>query len=136
MRAPAASAMAVACGTPTPITWRVVHAAPGPTPTSTPTAPVRMRCRAVEYDAHPPTITGTGRSAMNCLRLRGSTDDDTCSADTTVPWITRMSRPASRAGPMNCSTRCGVSDPAVSTPDALISRMRSTIRSGSTSRAR
>jgi len=47
IRAPAASAMAVACGTPTPRTPRVVQAAPGPTPTRTPTAPVRMRCRAV-----------------------------------------------------------------------------------------
>ena len=45
MRAPAASAMAVACGTPMPSTPRLVHAWPGPTPTSTPTAPVRMRCR-------------------------------------------------------------------------------------------
>jgi len=33
--APAASATAVACGTPIPSTPRVVHALPGPTPTST-----------------------------------------------------------------------------------------------------
>ncbi len=42
MRAPAASAIAVACGTPMPSTPRLVHAWPGPTPTSTPTAPVRI----------------------------------------------------------------------------------------------
>ena len=42
-RAAAASEIAVACGTPTPRTPRVVQAAPGPTPTSTPSAPVRMR---------------------------------------------------------------------------------------------
>ena len=35
MRAPAASAIAVAWGTPMPSTPRVVQAAPGPTPTST-----------------------------------------------------------------------------------------------------
>ncbi len=46
-RAPATSAIAVACGTPSPSTPRVVHAAPGPTPTSTPAAPVRIRCRPV-----------------------------------------------------------------------------------------
>jgi hypothetical protein len=38
-RAPATSAMAVACGTPTPRTPRVVHAWPGPTPTRTPRRP-------------------------------------------------------------------------------------------------
>ena len=82
------------------MTWRVVHAAPGPTPTSTPTAPVRMRCRAVWYEAQPPTMTGTGSSAMKRFRLSGSATDETCSAETTVPWITRMSRPASSATSM------------------------------------
>ena len=42
-RAPATSAIAVACGKPSTRTPRVVHAAPGPTPTSTPAAPVRIR---------------------------------------------------------------------------------------------
>ena len=97
MRAPAASAIAVACGTPMPSTPRLVHAWPGPTPTRTPTAPVRMRCSAVEYDAQPPTITGRSNSRMNFLRLSGWRDSsfDTCSADTTVPWITRTSSSAS-----------------------------------------
>ena len=45
--------MAVACGTPTPRTPRVVHACPGPTPTSTPSAPVRIRWSAVWYEAQP-----------------------------------------------------------------------------------
>ena len=71
MRAPAASAIAVACGTPMPSTPRLVHAWPGPTPTSTPTAPVRIRCSAVEYDAQPPTITGRSNSRMNFFRLSG-----------------------------------------------------------------
>ena len=34
---------------------------------------------------------------MNSLRLSGSVLADTCSADTTVPWMTRMSSPASSA---------------------------------------
>ena len=33
---------------------------------------------------------------MNSLRLSGSVRVETCSAETTVPWITRMSSPASR----------------------------------------
>ena len=69
MRAPAASAIAVACGTPMPSTPRLVHAWPGPTPTSTPTAPVRMRCSAVEYDAHPPTIDGEVELADELLQV-------------------------------------------------------------------
>ena len=88
MRAPAASAIAVACGTPMPSTPRLVHAWPGPTPTSTPTAPVRMRCSAVEYDAQPPTITGSVELADELLQVeRLALVFDTCSADTTVPWI-------------------------------------------------
>ena len=98
-RAAWTSAIAVAWGTPIPSTPRVVQAAPGPTPTSTPTAPVRMRCRPVEYEAQPPTTTGTGTSRMNSLRLSGGRDSsvETCSAEMTVPWMTRMSRPASSA---------------------------------------
>ena len=49
------------------------------------------------YDAQPPTMTGTGSSEMKRLRLSGSATEETCSAETTVPWITRMSRPASSA---------------------------------------
>src|SRR5437867_6957785 len=120
MRAAAASEIAVAWGTPTPITPRVVHAFPGPTPTSTPTAPVRIRCSAVEYDAHPPTITGRSKRAMNSFRLRGSVFVETCSADTTVPWITRMSSPASSTSGAYFFTRCGVIDAHEVTPPSLI----------------
>ncbi len=114
-RAAATSAIAVACGTPMPRTPRVVHAEPGPTPTSTPTAPVRMRCRPVENEAHPPTTVGTGTSAMNSLRFSGSERVETCSAEITVPWITRMSRPASMAdlvvlGDALGRERCGGND--------------------------
>ena len=87
--------MAVAWGTPTPSTPRVVQAAPGPTPTRMPTAPVRIRCRAVLYEAQPPTITGRSNPAMNSFRFSGSVRVDTCCAETTVPWMTSRSRPAS-----------------------------------------
>ena len=94
---PLASEIAVACGTPTPSTPRVVHAAPGPTPTSTASAPVRIRWSAVWYEAQPPTITGIGISAMNSFRFSAAPLDETCSAETTVPWMTRTSRPAASA---------------------------------------
>ena len=96
-RAAAASAIAVACGTPTPSTPRVVHAWPGPTPTSTPSAPVRIRCSAVWYEAQPPTIVGIGSEAMNSFRLSAWPFEETCSAETTVPWMTSTSSPASSA---------------------------------------
>ena len=109
-----------------PSTPRLVHAWPGPTPTRTPTAPVRMRCSAVEYEAHPPTMTGISNSRMNFFRLSGwrAGSFDTCSADTTVPCTTRMSSSASRMCFAYCSTRCGVSDAHAVTPASLISRMR------------
>src|SRR5207344_2419132 len=116
MRAAAASAIAVACGTPTPSTPRVVHALPGPTPTSTPTAPVRIRCSAVVYEAQPPTTTGRSNVAMNSFRLSGWLWVDTCSAETTVPWITRTSRPAPTTALAYRSTRWGVSDAHETTP--------------------
>ena len=96
-RAAAASAIAVACGTPTPSTPRVVHACPGPTPTSTPSAPVRIRCSAVWYEAQPPTMVGIGSEEMNSFRLSAWPFEETCSAETTVPWITSTSSPASSA---------------------------------------
>ena len=55
-------ATAVAIGTATPSTVRVVCVAPPPKPTSTPAAPVRIRCSAAWYVAQPPTITGTSSS--------------------------------------------------------------------------
>ena len=85
-----------------------MHALPGPTPTSTPAAPVRIRCSAVEYEAQPPTITGRSNDAMNSLRLSGSVRVETCSAETTVPWITRMSSSASSTSGAYSVTRCGV----------------------------
>ena len=39
----------------------------------------------------------TTSETMNSLRLSGSLTVETCSAETTVPWMTMMSRPASRA---------------------------------------
>ena len=44
---------------------------------------------------------------MNFFRLSGSAVLETCSAETTVPWMTRMSRPASRMVLAIQSVRCG-----------------------------
>ena len=77
-------------------------------------------------------MTGTGSSEMKRLRLSGSATEETCSAETTVPWITRMSRPASSATSTWSVTRWGVSDPAATTPWPLISAMRWAISSGLT----
>ena len=92
---------------------------------------VRMRCSAVEYDAHPPTITGSSNSRMNFFRFSGwrSGSCDTCSADTTVPCTTRTSSSAASTCLENCSTRCGVSDAHAVTPPALISPMRTAMSS-------
>ncbi len=67
---------------------------------------------------------------MNSLRFRGSTTVETCSADTTVPWMTSTSSPASTAASQCSRTRCGVSDAAARTPPALISRIRRATSSG------
>ena len=72
---------------------------------------------------------------MNSLRLSGSTTEETCSAETTVPWMTRMSSPASSAIAWYSRTRCGVSEAAASTPAALISWMRCATSSGLTGSA-
>ena len=94
-----------------------------------PTAPVRMRCSAVEYEAQPPTMTGRSNSRMNFLRFSGSVVLETCSADTTVPWITSTSSSASTTSLAYRSTRCGVSDAHAVTPPSLISRIRRPISS-------
>ena len=41
-------------------------------------------------------MTGMSNSRMKRLRLSGSTVFDTCSAETTVPWMTSMSSSAAR----------------------------------------
>src|SRR6059058_1730569 len=61
-RAAATSAVAVTCGTPTPSTPRVVHAAPGPTPTRMPAMPVSISSSAVSYWTQLPTTTGISQA--------------------------------------------------------------------------
>ena len=107
-----------------------MQALPGPTPTSTPTAPVRIRCRPAWYDAQPPTMTGMSNSRMNRFRLRGSVVFDTCSAETTVPWMTSRSSSAARMAGASASVRCGVTDADVVMPASFIWRMRSVTSSG------
>ena len=66
---------------------------------------------------------------MNSLRLSGWLWVETCSAETTVPWITRTSRPAPITASAYRSTRCGVSEAHETTPPSLISRIRCSISS-------
>ncbi len=61
---------------------------------------------------------------MNRLRLSGSAVFDTCSAETTVPWITSRSSSAARTASANASVRCGVTEAAVVMPAAFISLIR------------
>ena len=97
-RAAATSAIAVACGTPMPSTPRVVHAAPGPTPTSTAGRAGAHQVQAGVVAGAAADTTGIGSSRMNSLRLSGVVlVGQTCSAEITVPWMTRMSSPASNA---------------------------------------
>src|ERR1039458_4158510 len=56
-------------------------------------------------------MVGISNSRMNCFRLRGSTVLDTCSADTTVPWMTRMSSSASAQALARGEWRRGAHDP-------------------------
>ena len=89
-----------------------------------------MRCSPAWYEAQPPTITGMSNSRMKRLRLRGSDVFDTCSADTTVPWMTRMSSSAARQAWASDSVRWGVTEAAVVMPASFICLMRAVTSSG------
>jgi len=52
---------------------------------------------AVGYQDVGLASSGTGSAEMNSFKLSALPFDDTCSAETTVPWITSTSRPASSA---------------------------------------
>ena len=52
-------------------------------------------------------MTGMSNSRMKRLRLSGSVVFDTCSAETTVPWITSRSSSAARIAGASDSVRCG-----------------------------
>jgi hypothetical protein len=72
---------------------------------------------------------------MKRLRLSGSAVFDTCSAETTVPWITRRSSSAASTAGANNSVFCGVTEAAVVMPAAFISRIRSVTSSNCTGSA-
>ncbi len=72
---------------------------------------------------------------MNSFKLSGSVWVETCSAEITVPWMTRMSRPASSAASWYFPTFWGVSEPQATAPAALISSMRFAISSALTGSA-
>ncbi|MBP3079393.1 hypothetical protein WP39_18470 [Streptomyces sp. 604F] len=66
---------------------------------------------------------------MNCLRLSGSAAPETCSAETVVPRMTKMSTPASTTALENWAVRCGESAAAVMTPASRTSLIRRPISS-------
>ena len=75
-------------------------------------------------------MTGMSSSRTKRLRLSGSTVFDTCSAETTVPWMTSRSSSASTMSLAKASVRWGVIDAHDTTPggpdltDALGDRAR------------
>ena len=75
-------------------------------------------------------MTGMSNSRMKRFRLSGSTVFDTCSAETTVPWMTRMSSSAARMAGASDSVRWGVTEAAVVMPASFIWRMRAVTSSG------
>ena len=72
---------------------------------------------------------------MKSLRLSGSTRRVTCSADTTVPWMTSRSGSARRMCSARPRVRCGVTATATVIPEALSSRIRASTSSGCTGAA-
>ena len=60
--------IAVICGTPTPVTTRVVQMLPGPMPTFTASAPARIRSRAPARVATFPAMTSTSKVSLTRLR--------------------------------------------------------------------
>ena len=75
-------------------------------------------------------MTGMSNSRMNRFRLSGSTVFDTCSAETTVPWMTSRSSSAARMAGARDSVRWGVTEAAVVMPASFIWRMRAVTSSG------
>ena len=65
-------------------------------------------------------MTGRSKWRMNCFKLSGSTVLDTCSAETTVPWMTSMSSSPARMAGASPVVRWGVTDAHDTTPAALI----------------
>ena len=67
---------------------------------------------------------------MKRFRFSGSTVLDTCSAETTVPWMTSRSSSAARMAGASSVVRWGVTEAAVVIPASFIWRMRSVTSSG------
>ena len=65
-------------------------------------------------------MTGTSKSRMNFFKFKGSAVFDTCSAETTVPWMTRMSRPESMMVLDIQEVRAGVTEAEVVMPASFI----------------
>ena len=67
---------------------------------------------------------------MKRFRFRGSVVFETCSAETTVPWMTSRSNSAARIDGASDSVRCGVTEAAVVMPASFIWRIRAVTSSG------
>lgn len=67
---------------------------------------------------------------MKRLRLSGSREPETCSADTVVPRMTKRSTPASTTVFHRSWVRPGDSAPATGTPAARIHSSRAVMSSG------
>ena len=111
--APAASMIAVSCGTPTPATIRVVQMLPGPIPTFTASAPAPISARVASAVATLPATTCTAFDN----RLIRSTALATPSECPCAVSITTRSTPAS-------INACERSNPASPTVEAAATRNR------------
>src|SRR5205807_716573 len=77
--------IAVSCGTPAPVTTRVVQVEPGPTPTFTPSTPQAMRSRVPSAVATLPAIRGTSGH-------RAQTASTVANARSEWPWAMSITR--------------------------------------------
>ena len=130
-RAAAQSMVAVTCGTPTPVTSRVVQAAPGPTPTRTPWMPVSISSSATSYETQLPTITGTLTISRSSGKRSPRALLEMCLVVVTVDWTTTISAPASAAAGARLLVLAGVTETAHVAPSSLISSILSPINRSS-----
>ena len=101
-----ASMMAVSCGTPTPVTTRVVQMLPGPMPTFTASTPRRTSSRAPASVAMlPATSWMSGNASRSWLTVR--------STPSLCPWAestTSTSTPASISRRARSVASCAAAD--------------------------
>src|SRR5881396_758141 len=93
-----ASTMAVICGTPTPVTTRVVQIEPGPTPTFTASTPRSTSARApVPLATFPPTSCVSGNASRRHATVLSTPSAWPCAESTTITSQPASSRARARA---------------------------------------